>query len=99
MPEKKKRKPKQHLGFLKNVLIISGRDSVILWIQAKEVNPMTSVWLKEVLQAHLPEEEFQRIQPYLYTECWATPSSCFREQPSKEFCPPLRHQLQIDLKV
>lgn len=60
---------------------------------------MTSSWLKQALQAHLPEEEYQRIQPYLYTENWATPSSWFREHPSEDFCPPLRHQLQIDLKV
>ncbi|TCS93941.1 hypothetical protein [Hazenella coriacea] len=54
-------------------------------------------WLCELLQTHLPPEEYKQMESFIHAETWASPSALKREWlPSKEI--PLRFTLEIDIQ-
>lgn len=59
---------------------------------------MSSCWLYEVLETHLPEAELRQIESFLYAESWASPSARHRDWVENDN-PALRFRLDIDVQT
>jgi hypothetical protein len=57
-----------------------------------------SGWIRDLLQAHLSPEELQRVESFIHTETWASPSARRRGWMNTDSEIPLRFELKIDIK-
>lgn len=60
---------------------------------------MSCNWIHQLLQAHLSEEEYQKLKPQLDADYWASPSARQRIWASSSEELPLRFQLNLDIQV
>lgn len=62
--------------------------------------PMASDWIHQLLQAHLSEDDYQKLKPQIDSEAWASPAARHRmwSSASEEHLP-LRYHLDIDIRM
>ncbi len=59
---------------------------------------MSSCWLHQILETHLPEEELRQVESFLHAESWASPAARHRDWMEKDN-PSLRFRLDIDVQT
>jgi len=56
-------------------------------------------WVKELLKAHLTEDEMKKVASLIHAETWASPSALQREWQRNHTERPYRFHLEIDMKI